>query len=106
HRTVTLKQLPRRVDGPSVIPPPPPAERDPLPAVERLEILDTPAEERFDRVTRLATTILGVPIALISLIDADRQWFKSAVGVDVAEIAREMSFCAHAVADDCDRLVV
>ncbi|MCU1394177.1 MAG: hypothetical protein JWM34_2605 [Ilumatobacteraceae bacterium] len=71
-----------------------------LDALERLQILDTAAEERFDRLTELASTVLGTPIALVSLIDRDRQWFKSRVGVDATETSRDISFCGHAIAED------
>lgn len=69
-------------------------------SLQALEILDTPREDRFDRVTRLAKRIFGVPIVIISLIDANRQWFKSCIGLDVAETSREMSFCSHAIHGD------
>ncbi len=52
-----------------------------LKTLRSLNILDTPAEERFDRLTRLAKRMFGVPIALVSLVDEDRQWFKSCVGL-------------------------
>ncbi len=68
-----------------------------LVSLRDLEILDTPAEERFDQITRLAAQIFDVPIALISLVDEDRQWFKSRVGLDVCETSREVSFCSHAI---------
>ncbi len=71
-----------------------------LQSLLNLGILDTPPEDRFDRITRLASTVLTTPIALISLVDARRQWFKSAVGVDVSETPREYAFCAHAIAED------
>ncbi|SHM09884.1 ATP-binding protein [Vreelandella subglaciescola] len=76
-----------------------------LQALRDLEVLDTPAEESFDRLTELAREIFGVPVALISLIDTQRQWFKSHPGVDACETGLDVSFCAHAVADD-DTLVV
>jgi phosphoribosyl 1,2-cyclic phosphodiesterase len=68
-----------------------------LAVLQGLSILDTPPEERFDRITRLAASSLKAPIALVSLVDRDRQWFKSAYGLDVAETSRESSFCSHAV---------
>jgi GAF domain-containing protein len=60
-------------------------------------VLDTTPEARFDRLTRLAALAFDVPIALVSLVDHDRQWFKSAHGVDARETSRESSFCAHAI---------
>lgn len=62
-----------------------------------LDILDTPPEESFDRITRVAAELLQVPIALVSLVDAERQWFKSRVGLDVSETSRDVAFCAHAL---------
>ncbi|MFZ6656688.1 PAS domain S-box protein [Undibacterium sp. TJN19] len=60
-------------------------------------ILDTPAEERFDRLTRLASHMFKTRIALISLVDADRQWFKSRQGLEVSQTGRNISFCGHAI---------
>jgi diguanylate cyclase (GGDEF)-like protein len=68
-----------------------------LKALRSLDILDTPAEERFDRLTRLAKRMFDVPIALVSLVDEDRQWFKSCVGLEVSETPRDISFCGHAI---------
>lgn len=62
-----------------------------------LDLLDTPSEPRFDAITQLAARSLGVPIALVSLVDARRQWFKSAVGLTVPQTPREHSFCSHAL---------
>ncbi len=66
-------------------------------ALHSAQILDTPPEEIFDRITRLASHLLHVPIALISLIDANRQWFKSKVGLETVETPHDISFCGHAV---------
>ena len=63
-------------------------------------MLDTPTEERFDRVAELAAYLFDVPIALISLVDADRQWFKACIGIDQRETDRSVSFCAHAIQVD------
>ncbi|WDY59434.1 sensor domain-containing diguanylate cyclase [Pseudomonas sp. PSKL.D1] len=65
--------------------------------LESLNILDTPAEETFDRITRLASALLDVPMALVSLVDMNRQWFKSRQGVDVTHTSRDVAFCAHAL---------
>ncbi|EED31742.1 diguanylate cyclase (ggdef domain) [gamma proteobacterium NOR5-3] len=65
-----------------------------------LRILDTAPEERFDRITRMAKRMFGVPISLVSLVDSERQWFKSAQGLDATETPRDISFCGHAIAGD------
>jgi diguanylate cyclase (GGDEF)-like protein/PAS domain S-box-containing protein len=78
-------------------PPIPDNEAQRLSSLHALQILDTPPEERFDRITRLAKLIFGVPISLISLVDDERQWFKSVVGLPVCETSRDVSFCAHAM---------
>jgi phosphoribosyl 1,2-cyclic phosphodiesterase/DNA-binding response OmpR family regulator len=77
----------------------PPDEEQRLAVLHGLSILDTQPEERFDRITRLAAEIAEVPIALVSLVDENRQWFKSSVGLDAKETSREVSFCAHSVSN-------
>lgn len=62
-----------------------------------LDLLDTPAEDRFDRITRTAARLFDVPIALVSLVDSCRQWFKSRQGLDACETERDISFCGHAI---------
>ncbi|WP_305857572.1 GGDEF domain-containing protein [Balneatrix alpica] len=62
-----------------------------------LNILDTPAEERFDRLTRLAKRLFHIPIAAVSLIDENRQWFKSRMGIEESETSRDISFCGHTI---------
>jgi diguanylate cyclase (GGDEF)-like protein len=71
-----------------------------LRTLQSLQILDTPADERFDQITRMARRLFDVPIALVSLVDEKRQWFKSRQGLDVTETPRELSFCGHAILDD------
>lgn len=70
-----------------------------------LDLLDSPSEEVFDRITRLLARVLDVPIALVSLLDTDRQWFKSRVGLDVSETPLAVSFCAHAAEADAPLIV-
>lgn len=82
------------------VPPIPEDEAKRLAALRSLNVLDTPIEERFDRLTRLACRLFNVPIALVSLVDEKRQWFKSAVGMDISESPRENSFCGHAILED------
>lgn len=68
-----------------------------LDALRRYDVLDTAPEAPFDKLTELVRNVLGVPIAAVSLIDADRQWFKSIAGLNACETSLEISFCAHAI---------
>ncbi len=94
--------------GRAMLTPPLPAnEPQRLQALADAGLLDTLPEERFDRLTRLAQRCLDVPVALVSLVDENRQWFKSRQGLDACETGRDVSFCGHAIAqDDADMLVV
>ncbi len=78
----------------------PPNEVDRLQALRQLLILDTPPEERFDRIVAFAASELDMPIVLLSLIDEHRQWFKARIGLDVCETDRGVSFCGHAILQD------
>lgn len=75
----------------------PPNEKERLELLHALELLDSPPEAPFDRITRLVARALGVPIALFSLVDDERQWFKSRVGIDASETSRDVAFCAHTI---------
>ncbi|RYY76999.1 MAG: PAS domain S-box protein [Gammaproteobacteria bacterium] len=77
-----------------------------LKALHDLAILDTPREQSFDDIAQIAMHLCDVPIAVVSLIDRDRQWFKSCIGLDAAETPRDIAFCAHAILMPSDILVV
>jgi len=81
-----------------MIPAPIPADDERrLRALREMLILDTPPEERFDRVVRFAAEEFDMPMVLVSLVDAKRQWFKARVGLDACETDRDASFCGHAI---------
>lgn len=80
--------------------PVPKDEQQRMEALKRYEVVDTPPEEVFDRITRIVAAFLDVPIALISLVDETRQWFKSRVGLEVTHTGREIAFCAHTIMND------
>lgn len=85
--------------------PKPANELDRLAALRRYMLLDTVPEPEFDRITALAARLFDVPISLVSLVDADRQWFKSCIGISATETDRDVAFCAYALLDR-DPLVV
>jgi hypothetical protein len=76
-----------------------------LATLHHLNILDTAPEQRFDRLTRLAQRLFNVPMALVSLIDNDRQWIKSSAGLAAVQTPRDVSFCGHAIASDVTLVV-
>jgi GAF domain-containing protein len=78
----------------------PPNEEERLAAVRRYDILDTPPDGAFDRITTLAARLFDVPISIVSIVDTDRIWFKSHFGLDVEEIAREPGLCASAICQE------
>jgi len=75
-------------------------EKQRLKNLRSLNILDTEPEERFDRLTRMAKRMFDVPIALVSLVDENRQWFKSCIGFNLSQTSRDTSFCGHAILGD------
>lgn len=75
-------------------------EKDRVADLQQYNVLDTEPEEPFERITRVAKSALNVPIVLVSLIDSDRQWFKSRQGLEATETPREISFCTHAIRQD------
>jgi len=82
----------------SVLPPIPSDEAERLAVLRGLGILDTPPDPALDELTRLAAGVLGTPVALVSLVDEDRQWFKSRIGMTATQLPRCDAFCAHAIA--------
>ena len=75
-------------------------ETERLQALRRYDVLDTLPELAFDELTRLASQVCGAPMALITLVDESRQWFKSRVGLDAPQTARDISFCSHTILQD------
>jgi serine/threonine protein kinase len=96
-RPQTAEDVLLRLDRHTAAAPLPPDEAERLAALRRYRILDTDPEQGFDDLTLLAAHVCGTPIALITLLDADRQWFKSKLGLSLRETSRNVSFCAHTI---------
>ena len=86
--------------------PHPPYEEERVLSLEHMGVLDSMPEQGFDDVVLLATTLCNVPIALVSLVDRDRQWFKACIGLDVRETHRDLAFCAHAILEPAAVMIV
>lgn len=84
----------------------PPNEDERALSLEHLGVLDSAPEKEFDDIVVLASTLCEVPVALVSLMDRERQWFKACVGLDVRETHRDLAFCAHAILAPADVLTV
>lgn len=84
----------------------PPNEAERLAALHSYDVLDTACETCFDEIAKLASILTGCPIALVSLVDSNRQCFKARLGLDVTETSRDVSFCAHAILQPSELLVV
>lgn len=88
-----------------IVAPKPPDEKRRLAALHALSLLDTEPEERFDRITRLAQRVFGTSMATFTLVDADRQWFKSEIGLAGKEDPRDISFCSHTILEPATTVV-
>jgi GAF domain-containing protein len=97
---VTLYSAQLRRQNPMISPPTPSNEDDRLAALRELLILNTPPEERFDRIVAFAAQEFDMPLSAISLVDPDRNWYKAIVGIDIREGTRHDSFCGHAILVD------
>lgn len=78
----------------------PDTEEQRLATLRSLDILDTPLADRYERLTRTAARLFKMPVALITLVDEERQWFKSVCGLDISETSRDVAFCAHSILQD------
>ncbi len=93
-------------EPPAVLSPLPANEAERLRATRAYEILDTPPEPQFDAITRVAASLFKVPVALIALMDGDRLWFKSRLGLEIPQLDRKLAFCAHAICHAHELMVV
>ena len=84
----------------------PETEAERLAELDSFDVLDTLPEQAYDDITMLASQVSGTPIALLTLVDRDRVWFKSKIGVDVSETPRDVAVCAHAIREPDDVFVI
>src|ERR1700733_13898687 len=81
-------------------------EQERIAALYEYNILDSISEKDYDDITHIAADICNMPISLISIIDQDRQWFKSRVGIESPELHRDVAFCAHAILNPCEMFII
>lgn len=105
RRLPTTPTDPEFLPNPDPLFPIPDDEAQRLAALAATNLVDSPPEERFERIVRLASKVTGSPIALISLLTARRQWFKARVGLPAQQTPREWAFCAHAILQDAPFVV-
>jgi adenylate cyclase len=89
-----------------IVAPKPANEEKRLEALRGFHILDTPAEQTFDDLVRLASYVCQTPVAMVSFVDRERQWFKARIGVQASETSRDIAFCAHAILRPQELLIV
>jgi len=105
QETVGTEEVNGRTGSGAVPAAPHPHEAARLRALHALNVLDRAPSECVDRLTALAASVFGVPVAMVTLVDASRQWFLSRCGLDIEETGRDISFCSHALHEDVMMIV-